>query len=47
MENKNVCDECRKELDASGAVVFTPEGDAQQKRLCTSCFESQGTKEKK
>ena len=46
MENKGVCDQCSKELDASGAVVFTPEGGAEQKRLCIACFEGQSTQEK-
>ena len=47
-DDKKTCDQCKKELDASGAVVFTPGGaNAQEKRLCMACFEEMGAEDKK
>ena len=48
MDDKKTCDECRKEVDASGSVVFTPTSEgASEKRLCMDCFEKLGTPEDK
>ncbi|MCE9541785.1 hypothetical protein K8R03_04500 [Candidatus Kaiserbacteria bacterium] len=41
MDEKKTCDQCKKEVDAAGSVVFTPSTEsAQEKRLCMSCFEN-------
>ncbi|MBV9159760.1 MAG: hypothetical protein JO019_04155 [Candidatus Kaiserbacteria bacterium] len=47
MDGKNVCDNCSKELESGGAIVFTPEGSNAEKHLCMSCFEDLGKAEAK